>query len=430
MKPLFFSLALIVIFNSCNNDKKQIVDTLFVDSLISHYGIPSSIKLNEQEVSFWKNRIDLKNPGFVNETKYAGAMSGRFLLTGDIRDMIISDSVLRKIDEVYGHKEAVPVALLAVHAITQHRFKEADSLLAEAKKIGLKPFESLVYSFDVDFESGRYDQAALELNSMRSSNNYAYYFRKSKFEHYRGDLDSSIGAMLKAVELAGTNDLLKEVALANVADLYLHEGKPGEAYQMYRRCIYLNPADMHSISGIGWIALTHDKNDSLARRIFEFVKTKTKLPDPLFKLAQTVESTGDTNAAKKYAEEFVLLATDSLYGNMYNKYLIELFTGILNDPGRSELIASKELQNRSTPQTYAWYIWTLFCNKKQDEAYKYYEKYVSGKPLEGIELYYMGKFMQGLKKGYNAKEFFKAAYKNKYDLSPTKVKELEKYLKE
>ena len=32
--------------------------------------------------------------------------------------------------------------------------------------------------------------------------------------------------------------------------------------------------------------------------------------------------------------------------------------------------------------------------------------------------------MQGLQKGFNAQQFFKAAYKNRYDLSPAKVKDL------
>jgi tetratricopeptide (TPR) repeat protein len=430
VKPLIFSLALVVIFTSCNNDKKKIVDTTFADSLLSNYTTPVALKSNADEASFWKNRIDPKNSGFVNETKYAAAKAARFVLTGDINDLIISDSVLKKIDEVYGHKEAGPVASLAVHAITQHRFKEADSLLTVAKKIGLKPFESLVYSFDVDFESGRYDQAALELNSIRSSNDYPYYFRKSKLEHYRGNLDTSIASMLKAADLAGTNDNLKQAALTNAADLYIHAGKLKEAYELYKKCITLNPADMHSISGIGWIALVHDKNDSLAQKIFEFVHTKTKLPDPLFKLAQTAEARGDSNSAKIFAKRFVRVATDTAYGNMYNKYLVELFTGILDDPAKAEMIARKELLNRATPQTYAWFVWTLFANHKQVEAYRNYEKYVSGKPLEGLELYYMGKLMQGLKKGYNAKEFFKAAYKNKYDLSPAKIRELEKYLEE
>ena len=40
----------------------------------------------------------------------------------------------------------------------------------------------------------------------------------------------------------------------------------------------------------------------------------------------------------------------------------------------------------------------------------------------------MGKLMQGMNKGYNAQAFFKAAYINKYDLSPAILKDLEKQL--
>jgi len=40
----------------------------------------------------------------------------------------------------------------------------------------------------------------------------------------------------------------------------------------------------------------------------------------------------------------------------------------------------------------------------------------------------MGKLMQSLDKGYNAEQYFKAAYKNRYDLSPEQVRDLEKNL--
>jgi hypothetical protein len=40
----------------------------------------------------------------------------------------------------------------------------------------------------------------------------------------------------------------------------------------------------------------------------------------------------------------------------------------------------------------------------------------------------MGKMMKGLDKAYTAKEFFKAAEKNKYDLTPAMRKELEQNL--
>ena len=126
----------------------------------------------------------------------------------------------------------------------------------------------------------------------------------------------------------------------------------------------------------------------------------------------------------KYAREFEEQVTQPAYGNMYNKYLIELYTGILNEPAKAVVLAERELQNRITPQTYAWYAWALLADHKSDEAYKIYQQHVSGKPLEGLELYWMGKLMQELNKGYNANQFFKAALKNEYDLSPVYIRDL------
>jgi hypothetical protein len=133
---------------------------------------------------------------------------------------------------------------------------------------------------------------------------------------------------------------------------------------------------------------------------------------------------------KKYAQMFADIAGDSIYETMYNKYLIELYTGILYDPAKAEAIAKYEISNRATPQTYAWYAWCLYFNNKKDKASKVYKEHVSGKPLEGIELFWMGKMMKGLGKGYNANEFFKAAEKNRYDLSPSMMKNLDDNLKE
>jgi predicted Zn-dependent protease len=92
----------------------------------------------------------------------------------------------------------------------------------------------------------------------------------------------------------------------------------------------------------------------------------------------------------------------------------------LNEPQKMLAVAEREIKNRATPQTYAWYVWALFKNNQKQKAFQVYEEFVSEKPLEGLELYYMGQMMQESNKAYNAKNYFEAAYKNRYDLSPNK----------
>ncbi len=406
------------------------MDSDFIDSLITHYAPPAIATKNDEEMQFWKSRIDPHLPGYLNESRYAGCLAFRFRFFGDIADLKKADSVLQKVNRDFNFKEASANIALAAHCVTEHRFMQADSFLQKAKQIGLRPYESNTTSFDIDFELGKYTNAQAELNAINNPNDYGFYFRKSKMEHLNGQLDSSIKSMLRADDLAGENKFLKGVALANAADLYIHNTDLQSANDLYIQCIRMNGGDFHSMMGLGWIALVHDNNDSLAEKIFHFVESKNKLPDALFKLTEMAETLPDSTIQIKYAEAFEKTAIDSSYGRMYNKYLLQLYTGILQKPERAEIIAKDELNNRATPQTYAWYAWALCNNNKKEEAYKIFEEHVSGKPLEGLELYWMGMMMDSLNKKYDALAFFKAAFKNKYDLDPITVKSIEKRLAE
>jgi tetratricopeptide (TPR) repeat protein len=427
LKNLFFGLTIVVFFASCANDKKPVVSNNFIDSLINNYSPSPLSQNNEKEMQFWKGRISPALPDFLNNIRYAGCLALKFRFFGDMADLKSADSILEKVDRDFNGKEASVYMGLAAHCMTEHRFMVADSFLQKAKKIGVKPYDAHLTSFDIDFELGKYAEAKAELNAIASPSDYGYLYRKSKIEHVEANLDSSISTMTRAAELA-ENKYLKEVALGNVADLYIHAGDLQKANDLYMECVRMNSADFHCILGLGWIALMHDNNDSLAKKIFEFVQSKNKLPDALLKLAQMADAMRDTSLLLQYAKAFEQKSTDSVYGRMYNKYLLDLYTGILQNPARAEAMTKDELNNRTTPQTYAWYAYALFMNNKKEEAYKVFENHVSGKPLEGPELYQMGILMDGLDKKYNAIEFFKAAYKNKYDLNPSAVRFIEKRL--
>ena len=422
MKNLSLFLLATCLLSSCGQKDQPIVSSTFIDSLLRHYTVPTLVKDNETEMQFWSSRINPALPGYINESRYAGGLAMQFRLLGDIDSLKKSDSILQKVNSNFNYKEASTNLALAAHCITGHRFMQADSFLQKAKQLGIRPYESQTASFDLDFELGKYNAAAIELNSFRSDNDYGYFFRKSKMDHLNGSLDSAVRDMQRAAELAGANTWLKEVALSNAADLYIHAGDWHKANDLYTACVRMNSADFHSLMGLGWIAFAHDHKDTLAEKIFRFVQSKTGLPDPLFKLAEM-----DRKAS---ALAFESKATDTRYGKMYSKYLIQLYTGILNKPALAESMAKEELNNRATPQTYAWYAWALFANGKNEEAYKVFTQYVSGQPLESLELYYMGKLMKGINKGYNANEFFKAAYKTRYDLSPAMSDDIRQQLED
>jgi hypothetical protein len=424
MKYLIGALCIASCLISCKSEKAKIVEQTYIDSLINHYTLPKLVADNEKDMQFWQGRIDPKNPGQTNEARYAGTLLGRFHQFGDIQDVKQAQAIIQSINKTYKNTLASPFVSLTGIAMLTHHFAQADTLLNTAKKIGMEGVSSDILTFDVNFELGRYDVASLYLRKLKLHPDYNYYFRRSKFDHLNANIDSAISGMLKAAELEKASVYLSDVALSNAADLYIHAGDLQKAADLYKSCIRLNSADYHSIMGLGWIALVHDKNDTLAEKIYKFVQTKNKLPDPLFKLYQMAQGRGDKALEKKYADDFIAKATDTVYGKMYNKYTIEIYTGVLNQPAKAEDLARNELTNRQSPQTYAWYAYALYINHKKDEAYKEFQQHVSGQPLEGLELYYMGKMMKGLGKGYNAQEFFKAAKTNIYDLSPSIQKDL------
>ncbi len=419
----------IISFSACKSDRKPLVSDIYIDSLIKHYTLPEAIQKNQIELNFWLSRITPNTPDYSNSLKYAAALVTQFHLLGNINNLKSSDSVLLATSASFNNKEVGPIFTLVSHAILQHQFKQADSLLDIAKLMGLKKYESAASSFDVDFELGKIGQAKIELAKINQPSDFGYQFRNSKMMHYMGELDSSLAAMQKAVDNAGQDKSLALSALSNLGDLYLHAGRMNEAYNTFLACINANTADLHSLMGIGWVALVKDNNPGLANKIFQFVATKTASPDPLFKLIAVAEYTKDSLAQLQFAKAFEQKVTNSLYGNMYNKYLIQLYTGILNDPSKAVAIAKAELMSRATPQTYAWYVWALINNRQQEEAFKVYEKNVAGKPLESLELYWMGKMMQSLNKSYNANQFFKEANKNNFELNPSVINDLAVVLK-
>ncbi len=422
----FFLLALG--FSGCMNNTDQLVEKTYADSLVRNFKVSEAIKTNDKELDFWKNRIRPNTPGISNELKYAHALISRFRLSGNIEDLHTAEVYLKKIDSTYKGNEAAIYTSLTETAILQHQFKKANESLQKAKKLGIENYTSHSLTFDVEFELGRFDLAEFNLNKMESPVDYGYHFRRAKFFHLNGEPDSATASMLKAAALAPKNSSLEGIALANAADFYSHTGNIKEAAELFKSCIKINPNDYHSIMGLGTIAMKNDQDFNTAETLFNLAKNNYNLPDPIFKLYMLAQAKKNKDLEKRYALRFAELACQAAYGRMYTKYLIELYTGILDKPQLAEEIARQELSNRSNPQTAAWYAWALYNNKKPQQAGMVYKQQVSGKPLEGFELFYMGKLMKGLNKAYTAEEFFKAADENKFDLSPAMIAELDTFL--
>src|SRR5450755_3876226 len=90
--PIIFSLF------ACSHEKPPVTSPVFIDSMINHYQEPVFARTNDSDIQFWRNRINPLLPGIASESKYAGTLSMRFHLFGDIQDIQTADSVMLKLD--------------------------------------------------------------------------------------------------------------------------------------------------------------------------------------------------------------------------------------------------------------------------------------------------------------------------------------------
>jgi tetratricopeptide (TPR) repeat protein len=428
VKYLVFLLIAVTVFSSSCNQNAPVTNPSFVDSVIVHYDSSQTERSLNGDMQFWQARLEKDPASLSTAATVAGDHVQRFHYYGDINDLQYADSVYQYLLSTQKEPEAGTLRSLSSVNMTRHRFAAGQQFAQRAYAVGSEKYASLSLYFDAAFELGNYALAKTILQQLYSTNQYGYFFRAAKYQHWQGNFDSAVAYMLKAAEWSGVSVKLKQTAWSNAADLYFHEGKMKAANELYEKSVRLDVSDYHSLIGIGKIALLHDDSITLAKKIFTFIQQKTKGPETLFYLGWVAEKMHDSIAYSNYAKQFEAIVTKPVYGNMYNKYLIQLYTGILHQPAKALALAEQELNNRSTPQTYSWYAWALHENGNDKKAMEIFKQYISGKPLEALELFWIGKLMKANGKNYNANEFFKAAAKNKYDLSPAQMEELEKGL--
>jgi Tfp pilus assembly protein PilF len=421
-------IFLSLIFFSCHLQTGGLVDSKKIDSLLASESILIQEKADSLELVFWKERIDIKHGGLVNEQKYAGSLLQRFYQKGRIEDLNASDSILKKLDERFRQTDPSISLALSHMALLKHEFHEAKKYVEEARDHDARKYPLFLAAFDVCFELGEYDSASIFLKAVRNIKDFNYLFRLSKWQHLQGSSDSALQSMLQAAQSAGQDNFSKQVALSNAGDFCMHAGKLDQATSLYFQSLTLNPRDFHSLAGLGRIALLKDHKDSLAARIFHFIQLRSGAPDVLLRLAELEQSRERSESAKEYAKDFVSKVGLAGYGRMYAKYLIDLYTGILDDSKRAEMISLEELSNRATPQTFAWYAWSLAFNNKNAQAYQVFQKYVSGRSLEAIELYWMGNLLNRVNKNYDALAFYEAAKLNRFDFPSYEYKLLQSKL--
>lgn len=428
MKHIPLIMLSLLFFASCQRKVSSKKDYI---AFLSKSPFQQRAKANADEIKFWETKLLSDTGSYVYKFELAQHLISRFHISANPVDLKIADSLLINSLTKTGGKEAAIYYTLVQNAILQHQFKEANIFLQQLNYLGGEPFIIKLLSFDVLFEQGKYFDASNILNELgNKKQSFDYLIRHAKLLDQQGNSAESLNEMEQAYQVAlkkGKSAIINW-CLTNLADMYSHAGKLEKAYKYYLTALQRDSSNLNALNGIAKIAYLHDEDFDKAKEIILFSQQVCEKPENFLLLAQIEELSSNIAMKEKNEALFLDMLSQKNYGNMYNKYLIEI---LLSKPGKkSEAlnIASGEIGNRATPETYSWLAYSLFENGKTTEAVQLIQKEVLGKTFEPESLFLAGVVLNKNNKA-QSESCLKECLNSQFELGPHKFKVVKSLLK-
>jgi tetratricopeptide (TPR) repeat protein len=431
MYKYFIILCCTVLLAACSKNTNPIVQEEKITTLLQQKISTDAVATIETDMQFWNNRLAITADDMSSQIKLASLYNQRFQYSGQISDIHKSDSLFHAANLLQKKFSSGIYRSLAANCVTQHQFIQADRYLDTAARMGDDMYLTRLQQFDVKLELGQYKQAQTILNAFRYKNNFDYYTRAAKLEDHKGNSEASISFMEKAY--ADVKESKKEQLLlwvkTNLADMYGHNNRISESYQLYTEVVKDHPDYYHAWKGIAWISYSHDKNTTLAKKILLWLQKKHPVPDYDLMLSEIAAFEQNNQAKNQYLASFVDKVSNPAYGDMYNKYLFTIMSDELNNRSTAMSIAQKEINNRPTPQSYELLAWSLYKNGQLDEAVKIAEDRIINKTFEPDALYHIGLLLKKSGRPKLAKQYLAEALESSFELGPVTANEIKAELK-
>ncbi len=386
----------------------------------------------DAELAFWMQRLQ-KNPGdIVSELKIAKLFASRYHYSGNIAEIKKSDSIYKNANLLQSKTGSSVYRSLAANCVTQHRFKQAQLYLDSALAMGDDKVLSLQQQFDVALELGDVSLAKGILYKTGGKNDFSYLIRKAKFsDHAEGNLDEAITtmetALAKVIEM--DNKELYCWAKTNLGDMYSHANRYSDAYRCYTDVLKKDDHYYHALKGIAWLAFSHDKNTTAAKKILTWLQQHHPVPDYELMLAQIAASENDTAAEKMHTSKFIAEVQRPEYGDMYNKYLFYLYSDQLSNPEMAMKIAQTEVNNRPTGESYNFLCWAYYKNGDLAKALETAKQHVENKCFEPDAVYHLGVLYKAAGDAAKANQYLKDAVESSFELGPWYAEQIKAALK-
>jgi hypothetical protein len=419
MKKIILYSILLLAINACNK-KNTVANSNDYEVYLNSSFLKKQLQSNEQEISFWQNKLKEDTGSFVYMMQIGQNTLAHFKLTGQVNDIYYADSLFITSAKKLKNKEASIYFALAQNAITQHKFKDAEKHILMAEKIGANDYTINLVKFDIYMELGKYADAENCLFKIKKNTlNFDYLIRKSKFEDHKGNTDLSIKNMEFAYEMAIKTNKKSTLSwvTTNLADMYSHDGRINDAYNLYLKSLQLDSANLYALKGIASICFANDKNTEEAKKIINFLLANTDAPDLYLTLYDINEYKKNNVEKNKNLQTFLTKVNNGNYGNMYNKYLINIYTNEQEDKNKALAIAENEMKNRTTPETYTWLAYANYKANNIAKANELLNSYVLNKTSEPHSLFSAAVILKDSNKKLS-NELVKRCKESEFELGP------------
>ncbi|MDT0607112.1 tetratricopeptide repeat protein [Croceitalea rosinachiae] len=345
-------LCTVVLVISCSQNSKDF-ETSYKD--YNAYLKSRPHKNTSKYYTLWNSKITKDSTQLLSFGNVASEYNRYFKNTGDFQFLKKAEQALSKAVEIANINKEGYCRALARNYISQHRFKEALILAQEAISMGAGSKATRSLLFDVHMELGNYQKAEAYLDSIRNPAEFGYLIRAAKWNDYKGDLDTTIEFMEKAMakaEASKNKDLLVW-SYSNIADYYGHAGRFKDSYEHYLKTLAIDHQNAYAKKGIAWIVFSHEKNGTEALRILDSVMQDYKSPDYYLLKAEIADFMNNTFLKRKNHDLYDAVISNKAYGAMYNAYNVDFILENTDQFEKALKIASEEVNNRATPESYS-----------------------------------------------------------------------------
>ncbi len=428
MKTISYIIVLFLIIVSCSKQTKQQITN--PKDYANYLKVTENVSLKnaQEELEFWSAKLSTTPNQYPYLQKIAAANTQLFSITGNIEYLKEAENNLLQANEKTNYDNAGYLRSLARNYVSQHRFKEALSLLLKAEQNGENRQLTEFQLIDVYLELGNIKKAEEYLSNVKDFNSFEYLIRISKFSDAIGNLDSAINYLekaLKKIENSNKSDLL-EWTYTNLGDYYGHAGRLQDSYQSYLKALAINPTNSYAKKGIAWIIFSHEKNPAKSLDILAAIEQETMAPDLHLLKAEIAEYSGNFAEKEQQIKQYFTAVNNEKYGAMYAKYNVVLLADDKTKVKEAIEIAKKEVLERPTAQSYDLLAWAYFKNGDVKKALSITEKQVIPHTFEPELLFHAVQILKANNKNKEADLLVADLKESSFELGPNTAKILTK----